>query len=64
MKQFEKELKQRMVLKDIVLVLKIHLMMNNLLRAISQLDNDAVNKEINDCFAWIEGNLDAAPETF
>jgi L1 cell adhesion molecule like protein len=32
--------------------------------ALSQSDKDAVNKEINDCLAWIEGNLEASPEQF
>jgi L1 cell adhesion molecule like protein len=32
--------------------------------AISQTDKDAVNKEINDVLAWIEGNQEASPEDF
>jgi L1 cell adhesion molecule like protein len=32
--------------------------------AINQSDKDAVNKEINDCLAWIEGNQDASVEQF
>jgi L1 cell adhesion molecule like protein len=32
--------------------------------AISQSDEDAVNKEIDYCFTWIESNFDAIPEAF
>jgi L1 cell adhesion molecule like protein len=32
--------------------------------AISQTDKDTVNKEINDCLAWIESNGEASPEQF
>jgi L1 cell adhesion molecule like protein len=32
--------------------------------AINQSDKDRVNKEINDCLAWIEGNKDASVEQF
>jgi L1 cell adhesion molecule like protein len=32
--------------------------------AINQSDKEKVNKEINDCLAWIEGNQDASVEQF